>query len=341
MGAKPSRFGQVGKSPLETTEILRSHQEKGIVMKKLLASLLAIFFVTLAFASPAYAQSRTWVSGVGDDLNPCSRTAPCKTFAGAISKTSAGGEISCLDPGGFGSVTIAKSITIDCVGTNGSILSSNTNGITVNGAGIVVTLRNITIDGVNTTTGNGIRILQAAAVDIDNVTIENVGGSGVSNGRGVTVETSTANVRVNIQNSRIYNANNFAIHSNPSGGNVILFIDNVTMSRGATTAVQLRQLTSAFMNRTSITGFASGAAVALELGTANAHISNSFFSNNNFGIFSGNGGAPTTRLFGTIITGSVTAGLSIVSGTVTSYGNNGIRGNNGNEAPSGVATGTQ
>ena len=56
---------------------------------------LALFAVT----APAHAQAtRTWVSGVGDDLNPCSRTAPCKTFAGAISKTFINGEIDCLDP---------------------------------------------------------------------------------------------------------------------------------------------------------------------------------------------------------------------------------------------------
>ena len=73
----------------------------------------AAVFCALLFAAPANAQAtRTWISGVGDDANPCSRTAPCKTFAGAISKTAAGGEIDCLDPGGFGTVTITKSITI-------------------------------------------------------------------------------------------------------------------------------------------------------------------------------------------------------------------------------------
>ena len=70
--------------------------------------------------SLAHAQAtRTWVSGVGDDANPCSRTAPCKTFAGAISKTAAGGEINVLDPGGFGAVTITKSITISSRGLRG------------------------------------------------------------------------------------------------------------------------------------------------------------------------------------------------------------------------------
>src|SRR4051795_2127947 len=97
---------------------------------------LAALTTTAALAlvpSVAFGQAtRTWVSGVGDDANPCSRTAPCKTFAGAISKTAAGGEIDCLDPGGFGTVTITKSITIDCDGTFGSILASGTNGVNVN-----------------------------------------------------------------------------------------------------------------------------------------------------------------------------------------------------------------
>src|SRR2546426_2096071 len=93
---------------------------------------LAIMVLILASASGAHAQAtRTWVSGVGDDANPCSRTAPCKTFAGAISKTAVNGEINCLDPGGFGGVTITKSITIDCHEVFGSILSATVNGITV------------------------------------------------------------------------------------------------------------------------------------------------------------------------------------------------------------------
>src|SRR5258707_14171235 len=92
--------------------------------------LLKCSFFVLAFTLMASAQaSRTWVSGVGDDVNPCSRTAPCKTFAGAISKTAANGEIDCLDPGGFGAVTIVKSMTIDCGGVTGGILSAGTNGV--------------------------------------------------------------------------------------------------------------------------------------------------------------------------------------------------------------------
>src|SRR5574338_693370 len=96
---------------------------------RLFVNCLALFVLTLGISSIANAQAtRTWVSGVGDDANPCSRTAPCKTFAGAISKTAASGEINCLDPAGYGAVTITKAITIDCVHTEGGVLAALTNG---------------------------------------------------------------------------------------------------------------------------------------------------------------------------------------------------------------------
>src|SRR5664279_1136217 len=97
-----------------------------------LLALSVVFLIPLFAAAPAHAQAtRTWVSGVGDDVNPCSRTAPCKTFAGAISKTTAGGEINVIDPGGFGALTITKSIQI-LSGFEAGVLVSGTNGIVVN-----------------------------------------------------------------------------------------------------------------------------------------------------------------------------------------------------------------
>src|SRR3954465_10300169 len=103
-------------------------------MKKIaLMAALGTMLVPLALTTSASAQAtRTWVSGVGDDANPCSRTAPCKTFAGAISKTAAGGEINCLDPGGFGGVTITKALAIKCHYTEGGVLVAGTNAIVVN-----------------------------------------------------------------------------------------------------------------------------------------------------------------------------------------------------------------
>src|SRR5437016_12635455 len=95
---------------------------------------LATIVLTAGFATAAHAQAtRTWVSGVGNDANPCSRTAPCKTFAGAISKTASGGEINVLDPGGFGAVTIGKPITISSEGFEAAVLTNAGSGIIVNG----------------------------------------------------------------------------------------------------------------------------------------------------------------------------------------------------------------
>ena len=115
-----------------------------------LSALLGALFVAGLAIAPAHAQAtRTWISGVGDDANPCSRTAPCKTFAGAISKTATGGEIDVLDPGGFGALTITKSITLDGGGGQvASILVSGTNGINISAAGAVVILRNLRFNGL-------------------------------------------------------------------------------------------------------------------------------------------------------------------------------------------------
>src|SRR5947209_3391606 len=148
---------------------------------------LAVVTFTLVVTALAQAQApRTWVSGVGDDLNPCSRTAPCKTFAGAISKTFINGEIDCLDEGGFGAVTITKSITIEGTygGGFGSILASGTTGVVISVATsandplATVRLRNLSINGtgssgtVGTRTGvRGISISNAVNVFIENCLI--------------------------------------------------------------------------------------------------------------------------------------------------------------------------
>jgi hypothetical protein len=141
------------------------------------AALLVGTAVALTTASPAHAQAtRTWVSGVGDDANPCSRTAPCKTFAGAISKTAAGGEIDALDPGGFGALTITKSITIDGGGFIAGVLTAGTNGIVIQaGTDDNVVLRNLDLQDGTTTPSNcalsGVRVVSARSVQMEHVSI--------------------------------------------------------------------------------------------------------------------------------------------------------------------------
>jgi hypothetical protein len=307
-------------------------------MKRLIASLITGLFFMIATSAHAQA-TRTWVSGVGDDVNPCSRTAPCKTFAGAISKTATGGEINCLDPAGFGAVNITKSITIDCSHSLGGVLSLNFTGVLINNSAAVVTLRGLDINGALGTIGNGIRILAASSVLIDDCQIYGFSGTG-TNGRGIVIDTATANVRVTIQNSQIYNVNFVGIHSNPTAGSVILDINNVTLSRTGSTHIDLRQLTTATIDHTTATNSPAGAGLTLELSNATATVTNSNFSNNAFGILVGNGGSPTARVGSTQITGSTSSALQITSGLIISAGNNLIRGNAGNEVPSSNA-GTQ
>ena len=160
--------------------------------------LLTIAIFMFAFASIAQAQaSRTWVSGVGDDANPCSRTAPCKTWAGAISKTAACGEIDALDPGGFGAVTITKSITLDGTGTFASILASLVNGIVINAASTdVVTIRGISINGFCNGI-NGINVLQAKTVNVEDCVIFRF-----NTGNGITVNDPNG-MTLNVRNSVI------------------------------------------------------------------------------------------------------------------------------------------
>src|ERR1700681_1724036 len=141
---------------------------------------LYVFVLVLAGTTIMSGQAtRTWVSGVGDDANPCSRTAPCKTFAGAISKTAAGGEIDALDPGGYGAVTITKAITINGMGTFAAILSAATNAIVVNaGASDVVTIRGISINGAGSGLA-GIRFIAGGALHVEETVISGLTGFGI------------------------------------------------------------------------------------------------------------------------------------------------------------------
>jgi hypothetical protein len=161
--------------------------------------LSATILAFCAWSGSAQAQAtRTWVSGVGDDTNPCSRTAPCKTFAGAISKTAPGGEIDALDPGGFGAVTITKAITIDGGGGQvASVLVSGTNGIVVSAAATdVVTLRNLRINGIGSGL-NGIQYLAGKAVIVQNCDIFGFTQNGIialgAAGKLVVTDTTVTN----------------------------------------------------------------------------------------------------------------------------------------------------
>ncbi len=292
---------------------------------------LPIFTLVLAMAGalcgadPAAAQAtRTWVSGVGDDVNPCSRTAPCKTFAGAISKTAAGGEINCLDPGGFGTLTITKSITVDCTGTMGSTLNSGgINGFVVNDSLSAtprtskVVLRGLSINGAGTTPGlNGIRFISGASLVVENVFILNQ-----TSGSGINIAPSLGTARIVINNTQVRNS------GSASGAGLAVV---PTGSGGATVSVT----NSSFDNNSN--GIL--ASVAGTTGQVLVDVANSSMSNNTANGLSITGGAGSVNVMATRLnasgngsTGMIETGsnsfIRIGSSTVT--GNNvGVSGNN-------------
>ncbi len=296
---------------------------------------LAVAALVLLQAAPAHAQAaRTWVSGVGDDANPCSRTAPCKTFAGAISKTAVNGEINCLDPGGFGAVTITKSVSIDCAEVFGSIVHSGTNGVNVsfdsfNAADVrkTVRLRNINFNGVNTGV-IGIRIIGGATIAAGVVVIEDclIDGNFAGSARGISDERIGGG-ELYISDTTVRNTGSIGITINPSSGAVAgqridATLDNVRVQNGqlgATFGNNVR----AMINRSVFSGNSvAGIAVGANFGSVEVNISNSVSSNNGNGILNA-GGAVVIRLSNNDIAFNGTA----LSGATQSFNNNRLQGN--------------
>lgn len=292
---------------------------------------LVLLLLVIGLTATASAQAtRTWVSGVGDDVNPCSRTAPCKTFAGAISKTAAGGEISVLDPGGFGAVTITKSIFIDGTGTKGSILASGTNGIVVNAASTDrVVIRGIDINGAPPSGPglSGIRILSAAEVTIENVIIQNFTSTTAGAGRGIAIVPSSASVKVNVINTTIRNSSSHGIGAEPtSTGIAQVYLDNVRLLNNGGSGVRLATSGHVVM-RNSMATSNTDAGLLVEAGEA--YVYGTTFAVNGHGIRTTAG---TTRVALSQIHNN-TGGLTLSGGVVESHGNNAIRGNGGNQTP--------
>src|SRR5947209_15519643 len=222
----------------------------------ILGALIASAATAPSFVSPASAQAtRTWVSGVGDDANPCSRTAPCKTFPGAISKTANPGEINCIDAGGYGTLTIVnRSVSILCGYTEGGIASAGTNGITVNnGATNVVYIEGLDIDGAGVTLGvNGIRMIGSGKLTINKTRIRN------HSNYGVDLE-GAANARVFITDSIITGngTGGFLIQGTGGGANRGI-LDHATIDNNGAAAVKVGAGGSLTVSNSVLTGSGVG-----------------------------------------------------------------------------------
>jgi len=301
---------------------------------------MAIAIFMFATVSIAQAQaSRTWVSGVGDDANPCSRTAPCKTWAGAISKTAACGEIDALDPGGFGAVTITKSITLDGTGTFASILASLTTGIIINAASTdVITIRGISINGFCNGI-QGINLLQAKTVNIEDCVIFRFAGNGIT-------VNDTSGVKLNVRNTVVRDNTGDGINAVAAAATPTrITLDSVRLSGNANglharSGVTVTAEECTFSNNTSVGVFADntvGGSFAV------IRVNRSQVQGNNIGVQAGSGGgvaASVVEISQNLINFNTGNGVSVqAGGTVETFTNNDIQGNGTNGCPGCTSSG--
>jgi hypothetical protein len=310
----------------------------------LLSALLGALFVVGLAIAPAHAQAtRTWISGVGDDANPCSRTAPCKTFAGAISKTTAGGEIDVLDPGGFGALTITKAITLDGGGGQvASILVAGSNGINISaGAGDVVILRNLRFNGIvqsGTAGVIGVAINSAAKVVIEKCDIFGFSSAAID------AVPSTGTLALKVQETTLNN-NAGGITIKPSGGAIV----NAAVERthiDANTGAGMRvdgtgggpsnvAITDSSL---SLNGSNGLNAVSGGSGNVKVDLTRVVLANNaGSALQSSNssGGTSTVTVGQSMLSNNATAWSIVSSGQLLSYGNNQVTGPAGTGPTSG------
>jgi hypothetical protein len=273
---------------------------------------MAVFVVALTTASLAEAQAtRTWVSGVGDDANPCSRTAPCKTFAGAISKTATGGYIDALDPGGFGAVTITKSITIDGGGSLAGVLTPSGSGIIVNApSDATVILRNLSIEGAGLGS-NGIRVISAGQVHVERCTIQNFLNNGIVFGASGDLFVTDTNIK-QVVDQAIYVQSGRAsldrVATNGSGVGVLVgSTGRATVKNSVASGNEI--------------GFAAGYAA-----TAQLNLEDSVTANNLYGVMAISGAS--VRMSNVNVSNNSTIDMyNDGTGILASFGNNRFAGN--------------
>jgi nitrous oxidase accessory protein NosD len=280
---------------------------------KCLTALLSLVVVASAHAQA----TRTWVSGVGDDVNPCSRTAPCKTFAGAISKTASGGIIDALDPGGFGAVTITKPITIEGNGTLASVLASGTQGIVVNitsGTARNVILRNLLIDGSGTTLGtNGVNFIAGDSLTIEDSYVKSFSTNGV-------FFQPNSSAKLSIRNTSVMQCGVGVLVKPVSPGFAFVEVHDSMIDNNAT-GYREEESTKASLFRTSFSNNSGTAVLAVSSFGDDIVLDSCQIAGNNVGI-SSQGASCDVRVANTSISGNSTGVQSVSSGQIISYGNN-------------------
>ena len=290
---------------------------------------IGVSFLTLLLtASIANAQAtRTWVSGVGSDVNPCSRTAPCKTFAGAFSKTAAGGEIDALDSGGYGSLSINKAITIDGgPGNQAGVLTGAASGFIITAAATDrILIRNVAINGLGGGVA-GIKINSAKSVTIQNVLIYNFSG-GVA--RGIDAQCTSA-CRVSVRDTKVdQNTGIGMVFQGTVPNAVTADVSNSESSNNGSHGVFATNGAKVTLNNFVASNNAISGLIADGTGTTVSVYHSTFANNVSSGVQAGTGAASTTTigLSKCIVSGN-SPGVQLSGGTVQTHNDNAILRNN-------------
>jgi len=308
---------------------------------------LAVVCLMFACAALAPAASRVFVSTGGNDNNSCGRNQPCRTFTAAVAAVDTGGEVVVLDSGGYGAVTITKSVQITAPeGIHAAITQNNGNAISVAaGVGDTVVLRGLTLSGSNNL---GINFDSGAELFVENCVISNffrgilfdapgklvVENTSLRNNFvGILTDAASGNVQAEINRTSIENgnlgvsigANTKALitYSNASNNNFNGFsvIKNGVLTINHSTAAHNGQ-----------NGFASegGLSAVLNVDYCTAT------GNGNAGIIAGGGAQVTARVSNSTATDNAIGFAQLNISIFESYGNNRVRGNTTNV--SGVLT---
>lgn len=274
-----------------------------------------------------YGTFHAWVSSTGNDSNVCSRSAPCLTFAAAVAQTAPGGDISVLDAGDYGSLTINKSIIIhaDQNGEAGAV-AIGANGITVS-AGTTDVVDLVGLAFIGSSSASGILINSAAKVSIENcvvqqfsagisvtplsgaVKVEVIGTSITGNSAGMLVKpaaATTANVR--IRDSHLDNNLGGGLRVDGGfGGTSYVAVANTTLSLNANginavsgpgnVSMDISGIVVASNNLRGIQANQSNGGMAV------VTVGNSIFSNNGSGAWENLGGATLLSFQNNQVTG--------------------------------------
>lgn len=287
-------------------------------------------------AWPANAASvRTFVASTGTDSGACSRAAPCRSFAYAVSQTSNAGEVDVLDSAGYGPVTLTQSISIiNSAGNTANIaVPSNQNGITISAAETDnIVLRGLTLEG-GKVGSNGIVFNSGASLTVSECSIQNFSGV-ARKGNGILLQPETGAVKIAVSNTSTSGNQNYGIYYAPTAtgtaaANIAIDtvaarnntsgirIENTTSSAGAVVAA----ITSTIASSNSVAGFY----FTSSSGLLRASISSSTAMGSQYGLFVA--GAANAYLGQSVIIGNGTGVYTQGGAAAYTYKNNQIDGN--------------